>query len=206
VPFFTSVMTGEQIARARASRRQPSATWRVLFVGRLSKAKNVDVLLDAVALLKDAGVRVACSIVGEGPEREALKTQAVRLGLNGCVRFLGGLDFDQVLGCYEQSDALVLVSELEGWPKAITEGMAFGLVCIGSDRGLMPQMLAEGRGIVVPARDARALATALQQAAQHREQSASMAQRAAAWSQQHSLDGLREALRALLSERWGVAL
>ena len=51
VPFFTSVLDREQIERARrsASGRAPNGRPRVLFVGRLSRAKNVDALLDALA-------------------------------------------------------------------------------------------------------------------------------------------------------------
>jgi glycosyltransferase involved in cell wall biosynthesis len=206
VPFFTSMLTDEQIARARAhvaTGKQPAAALRVLFVGRLSRSKNVDILLDAVAATRRGGLDLECTIVGEGPERPALAAQADRLGLNGSVRFAGGASFEQMLGWYEQADVLVLVSELEGWPKAIAEAMAFGLVCIGADRGLVPQMLAEGRGFVVRPGDARALAEALQAVAADPERSARMGQRAALWAQQYSLDGLREALRTLLAQRWG---
>jgi len=207
VPFFTSVLRVEQIARARAVVRPGiDGMVRVLFVGRLSKSKNVDVLLEAVAAAKSNGTRFECIIVGEGPERAALQARAAQLGLNGRARFVGGVPFERVLDYYEHADVLALVSDLEGWPKAIAEAMAFGLVCIGADRGLLPQMLGDGRGLVVPPRDVRALAAALEQVAADPTQRAVMARRAAAWSQQHSLEGLREALRTLLQARWGVAL
>ena len=79
--------------------------------------------------------------------------------------------------------------------------MAFGLVCIGSQRGLMPWMLGDGRGFIVP-RDARALAAVFGAVLTNREASAEMAQRAAAWAQRHPLEGLRDALRTLLAEWW----
>jgi glycosyltransferase involved in cell wall biosynthesis len=202
VPFFTSVLTAEQIARARAhvaASKPSSDALRVLFVGRLSKSKNADILLSAVAALKR---NVECTIVGEGSEQPALAAHATQLGLNGEVRFTGGASLEQVLGWYERSDVLVLVSDLEGWPKAISEAMTFGLVCIGADRGIVPWMLAEGRGIVVQPRNVVALATALRQVAADREQSRLMGRRAADWAQQHSLEGLRDALRELLKERW----
>src|SRR5882724_99285 len=199
VPFFTSMLTNEQISRARAHVKEPSETLRVLFVGRLTKSKNVDVVLDAVAALRP---NVECTIVGEGSERTTLKAHARQLGLNGEVRFTGGVSFDEVIKWYERSDVLVLVSDLEGWPKAISEAMAFGVVCIGADCGIVPQMLGEGRGIVVPPRDAGALVSALRQVAQNRERSRLIGQRAAAWAQQHSLEGLRDALRELLRNRW----
>jgi len=200
VPFFTSVMTGDQIARARVASagKRLGDVVRVLFVGRLTKSKNADVLLEALAAVP--GVHGV--IVGDGPEAAALAAQAERLKLGDRVRFAGGVAFEQVLDFYEQADVLVLASNSEGWPKALAEGMAFGLVCIGSARGLIPTMLGEGRGLVVEPGDVPSLTAALQQVVANRDASAQMAQRAAAWSQQHSLEGLREALRKLLAERW----
>ncbi|MES1245228.1 MAG: glycosyltransferase [Acidobacteriota bacterium] len=198
VPFFTSVLDREQIERARSVAdgrgRVPKTRPRVLFVGRLSRAKNVDVLLDAAVR---AGL--PCTIVGDGPERGALEAQAARLGVEA--DFAGAVDFDRVLGFYETHDVLVLASETEGWPKAIVEAMAFGLVCIGSERGLIPQILGEGRGFVVPPRDVDALAAALRRAADPEEAGPRIG-RAAAFGQRYSLEDLREALRALMAERW----
>ena len=207
IPFFTSMLTDEQIGRARlaASRKKRSDILRILYVGRLSTSKNVDVLLRAIALMKPPVRRVECAIVGEGPERANLEAQATQLGLSNRVTFTGGVSFDQVLDYYEQAHVLVLASNIEGWPKAVAEGMAFGLVCIGTERGMMPQMLGEGRGLLVPPRDVEALCKALQHLAENPQESAAMALRAAAWAQRYSIDGLREALRELMAHWWGLA-
>jgi glycosyltransferase involved in cell wall biosynthesis len=190
VPFFTSVLDRGQIERARrsAASRKPADPPRVLFVGRLSRAKNVDVLLDALNGLP-------CTVVGDGPERAALEAKAPQ------VIFAGAVDFDRVLGFYETHDILVLASETEGWPKAIVEAMAFGLVCIGSDRGLIPQILGEGRGLVVEPRDVEGLAAALRRAADPGEAEAIRA-RAAPFGQRYSLEDLREALREVMAKWW----
>jgi glycosyltransferase involved in cell wall biosynthesis len=209
VPFFTSVLTDEQIARARAAAakdRPASRELRVLYVGRLYEGKNVEVLLSALAELKKQGAAVRCSLVGEGHLRAALEAQTDELGLRGRVSFLGGTDFESVLDCYERSDVLVLASENEGWPKSLAEAMAFGLACVGSDRGLMPEMLAEGRGIVVPPGDVGSLADALGRLAGSPETRREMGARAAAWAQKYSLEGLRDALRELFAARWQVAV
>lgn len=194
VPFFTSVLDREQMERARrsVSAKRVTSRPRVLFVGRLSRAKNVDVLLEALGGLP-------CTIVGDGPEREVLETRATRLGAEAV--FAGAVGFDRVLGFYETHDVLVLASETEGWPKAIVEAMAFGLVCIGSERGLIPQILGEGRGLVVPPRDVDALAAALRRVADPAEAEA-IRSRAAAWGQRWSLEDLREALRELMEAWW----
>jgi glycosyltransferase involved in cell wall biosynthesis len=209
VPLFTSVLTAEQLERAQAvaGRKTPASPLTVLFVGRLSAGKNVHVLLSAVAALAREGIPLRCCVVGEGSERPALEAQVTRLDLWGWVEFAGGLPFDRVLDYYEGSDALVLASEaFEGWPKAITEAMAFGLICIGSDRGLVPAILGDGRGLVVAPGDVEALASSLRQIAISPEAFQSMRERAASWSQQYSREGLREALRELLSIHWRTSI
>jgi glycosyltransferase involved in cell wall biosynthesis len=208
VPFFTSVLGDEHLARARASavRKVLARPARLLFVGRLSAAKQVGTLIAALERLRDSGVPAQLTIAGDGPEREALVAQVGRLALGERVTFVGALPFEQVLACYEQSDILVLASQTEGWPKAIAEAMAFGLVCIGSDQGLIPWMLAEGRGLTVPPGDAAALAAALGALAGDPQHYQAISRAAAAWAQQFSLPGLRAALRQLLESRWRVSL
>lgn len=207
IPFFTSILTDEQMARARVAARRKKIydPLRVLYVGRLSAAKNVDVLLKAMAVLRAEGIRTECAIVGHGPEREALETLCAELGLADRVKFTGGVDFEEVLGFYEQSDVLVLASQSEGWGKAIVEGMAFGLICIGSEQGV-PEMLGEGRGITVEPGNVEALADALRAIVTAPQDYDLMRENATLWGQQYSLEGLREALHQLLTTHWNISL
>jgi glycosyltransferase involved in cell wall biosynthesis len=207
IPFFTSLLTTDHMERARIAAKR---TWngkplRVLFAGRLSKPKNVDVLLRAIARNRQAGLDVRCTIVGEGPQREPLERLMLDLGISDAVEFAGGIGFEDVIRQLEKSDVLALVSEAEGWPKAIAEGMAFGLVCIGSDRGFVPKMLSNGRGLTVAPGDAGALADLLSEIARYPERYVPMRLAAAEWSQQYSLEGLREAIRQLLLEKWNLS-
>ncbi|MGH9801824.1 MAG: glycosyltransferase family 4 protein, partial [Blastocatellia bacterium] len=218
VPFFTSVLNAQQSTRAVAAAKNRTAVdlsnrnLRLLYVGRLSKAKNIHAVIAAIAELKAEGLTIECDIVGDGPEREALEKRVAESQLQSQVSFAGGVDFDSVLNFYERADVLALISETEGWPKAIAEAMAFGLVCIGSDRGLVPRMLGkmlgvglqESRGLVIEPGDTVALAEALRQIAAEPSEYFRLGQRAAAWSANYSLEGLREALRDLLSERWQI--
>lgn len=209
VPFFTSVMTAGQMERAReaAAARTCQGAPRVLFVGRLTRPKNVDVLLQAMSLLAHQGLRLPATIVGEGPDRGRLETLAKELQLcaqpDPQVTFAGGLPFDDVLAAYAQHDVLVLVSDTEGWPKAITEAMAFGVVCVAARQGIVPRMLADGRGLTVPGRDPAALADALRQLANMQPATRlTMSRAAAAWGQQYSAESLQAALRDVLVKHW----
>ena len=201
VPLFTSVLTAADLSRARRARlhRRFGGPLRILFVGRLVPTKNADVLISALARLEAKSVAVRCDIVGDGPDRPRLEAQAARLGLSQRVSFSGGLPLPEVLDRYERADVLVCASETEGWPKVIAEGMAFGLVCIGSDRGLMPWMLDEGRGLVVPAGNVEALAVALERVATDPEVARASARATEEW-RHYSLEDLRAALRAVMCQ------
>ncbi len=206
IPFFTSVLDAAQVSRARlaSERKELRTPLRVLYVGRLSVSKNVDTLIEALPAVRLRGYDMRCAIVGDGPERTRLNALSQRLGINDAVEFAGGVDFDRVLRYLEGSDVLVLASETEGWPKAIAEAMAFGLVCVGSNRGLIPQMLGDGRGLLVNPRDVSGLADTLAGIAAAPGEYVEMSRRAAAWAQRFSLDGLRDALSSLMATWWGV--
>jgi glycosyltransferase involved in cell wall biosynthesis len=208
VPFFATVLSERQLDRARtvASGRTLSPVPRILYVGRLDDGKNVHVLIDALAQLHADGIPVRGIIVGQGPDRAALEARAERAGLSAHVEFRGGLPFQQVLDAYEVCDILVLASESEGWPKAIVEAMAFGLVCVGSTRGLMPEILGEGRGYVVPPGDPKALADVLRQIIADPPAAVETGRRASAWASQFSLEHFSRAIRTLLEDRWGTRL
>jgi len=206
IPFFTSVLNDEQLERGRkaALRRRRGHPLRIVFSGRLSEAKNVDVLLRAMARVAGEGVPMQATILGDGPMMGKLKDLASSLGIAGQVDFRGGVSYEEVLETLERSDILTLVSETEGWPKALAEGMSFGLACIGSNRGWVPRMLAEGRGLVVEPGDADELAAALMRIATRPDECAAMCARAREWVAGYSLEGLRDALRGLMIRHWNL--
>jgi len=208
IPFFTSLLSQEHLERGRRALNEarPHDDLRVLFTGRLSKSKNVDILLQAVACARAKGHDIKCRIIGEGPEQSGLEALTEQLQLREHVEFTGGLEFESVLKFLGDADVLVLASETEGWPKSVAEGMAFGLVCIGSNRGLVPEMLADGRGLLVEPGDIAALTERLVDIANAPEAYHSMRVKAAHWAQQFSIEKLRDAVRSLLEQQWRVSL
>jgi len=205
IPFFTSVMNTEQVRMATkvAACRVLHNPIRVLFVGRLTKSKNVHILLDALSQLEKEKVSFECRIIGDGPEKQALEVQAKQQLVDSYnISFTGGLPFEEVLSNYEWADVLILVSETEGWPKAIAEGMTYGLVCIGNNRGLVPQMLEQERGWVVEPGNSEALVNIIKRITQYPDQYCEISKRAALWAKKYSLDSLRDAIRELLIQEW----
>ena len=204
IPFFTSLLTTQQMEQARlcAARPRTGRPLRVLYTGRLSKAKHVDTVIRAVSTALKSGAEIECVVVGVGPEREALESLTGELGIENKVRFTGGIPFEEVVRELGNADVLALLSETEGWPKSIAEGMAFGMVCIGSNRGFVPEMLSEGRGIAAETGNDAALAEILLDVARSPQKYAVMRTAAAEWAQRFSLEGLREAIRELLLKHW----
>lgn len=208
VPFFTSIMTERQLARAKAcaKTKQISKPTKVLYVGRLTASKNVGAIISAAAALRAEGIVIEVTIVGDGPERTVLEKQVAALDLGKVVRFEGAVEFERVLEFYEKCDVLALVSKTEAWGKTLVEGMSFGLVCIGVNAGAVPTILGQGRGILIESIDTEGLINAFRQVANRPESFDSMRVAAASWAQQYSLESLSHALRTLLEHRWKIKL
>jgi len=206
IPFFTSVMTEEQMRSASraAAQKQIHDPLRILFIGRLSKSKNVDVLIRAVKNTIASREKCICKIVGTGPEFDNLTGLVQELNLMDVVDLIGGVPFENIFDYYEWADALILASNTEGWPKALTEGMAYGLICIGSNRGLIPQILTQDRGILVEPGDVDQLTDAIIHIKTNKDWAKNLSANANKWSQLYTLNSLKIHLRELMIQRWGV--
>jgi glycosyltransferase involved in cell wall biosynthesis len=102
-------------------------------VGRLTSHKRVDLLLDAVARLKDSGVVITCRIVGDGPERERLHDQAQRLDISDQVEFLHDIAGQRELyALLKAGSVFAFPSEREGFGIAVLEAMACGLPVVAT--------------------------------------------------------------------------
>ncbi len=106
----------------------------IMYAGRLLSHKNVGVLLQAVAELQARGRDVTCLIIGDGPERAALQTQARRLRLGRTVRFKKFLpDHARVFSLMKGSGVFVLPSTREGFGISLLEANACGVPVLTVD-------------------------------------------------------------------------
>src|SRR5207244_4478612 len=117
--------------------------------GRLSPEKGFDVLVDAIALVRDHNPDVAFAIFGDGPCRPDLQQQISSLGLTGAVALAGfRLDLDQYL---PHLDLLVLPSHTEGLPNVVLEACAAGVPVVATAVGGTPEVIEDGAsGFLVP--------------------------------------------------------
>lgn len=109
----------------------------VIFVGRLIKHKNVDILLNALNLIKKEGINIKCFIIGNGPEKKNLESLAEKLNLRESVRFLGRVPRDDDVYSYmKSSKVFVFPSTREGAGLVTLEANAAGLPVITTDHPL----------------------------------------------------------------------
>jgi glycosyltransferase involved in cell wall biosynthesis len=134
----------------------------VVFVGRLTRQKGVSYLLEALAILKKQGLPLDLTIVGDGPERVALKAQALALGVP--VVFTGFVPPDQVPDQLAGKRVFVLPSIEEGLGLVVAEALAQGVPVVATRSGGIPDLLTEeGAGVLVPPADPPAMAAAIKQ-------------------------------------------
>lgn len=142
-------------------RAQPAlAPVRIAMVARLAAPKRPDLLLHALARLRDAlGHEVAASLIGGGPDREALQALAHQLGLRQ-VRFEG--DVDDVAPRLARHGIFVLLSDHEGLPISVIEAMRAGLPVVASRLPGMAELLPDAHQADLVPNAAEAVALALE--------------------------------------------
>jgi glycosyltransferase involved in cell wall biosynthesis len=99
----------------------------IAFVGRLHPIKGIDVLIEAVALVRPDVPNVRLEIVGPGDRcRRNLEQLAARLGLGDAVRFRGFVEVSEKTTVLAEAHVSALLSRSEGLPMAALEAMACG--------------------------------------------------------------------------------
>jgi L-malate glycosyltransferase len=184
-------------------RREPGRRLALLTVAHLIPEKGVDVLLRALALMRDKQVELR--VVGDGPEASRLARLAESLGLGSRVEFLGlRNDVEQLLA---QADVFVHPAVWqEAFGMTIAEAMTCGRPVVASRVGAVPELIEHERsGLLFPAGSAQALAQALDRLAEDAELCERLGQQARARAEslfelhtsvRHHLDWFEELARS----------
>jgi len=160
----------------------------VLYLGRLSQEKGVDLLIDAWSLIADSHLRWRLRIVGDGPERDALHQQAADLAGSDRIDWQEvTTDPGEVLG---GSSLLVLPSRTEGLPLVLAEAQAYGVPVIATDCSSGLRELVGDWGMLTPRGDSRALARSLDAAMSDETWRASAGVRGRQEMEQYRLDSI----------------
>jgi glycosyltransferase involved in cell wall biosynthesis len=150
--------------RGTPAPRQPGEALKLLAVGAIVPRKGYDVLIEALAQLKDPQWRLV--IVGDptrSPDTAARLSEAIaRHGLTDRIELTGPVTQERLAELYAAADVFVLPSRFEGYGMAYTEAIAHGVPVVGTNVGAIPDTVPSGAGILIPPDDIAALAATLQ--------------------------------------------
>lgn len=145
----------------------------ILCVGTLHEVKGQPYLIEACRFLQERGHTFECHFVGDGPDRKSLNQLVEQAGLSGKVRFHGRLTRDEIARLLMDADVLTAPSvptrdgRREGIPVVLMEAMGSGVPVIASNLSGIPELVNDQlTGLLVPPRDARSLADALERCIQ----------------------------------------
>lgn len=143
-----------QFSHKRPADDQPV---KLLSVGSLEQLyKAPDIVVEALALLKQKGIPVSMVWLGGGKYLTEMVAYAKEHNVSEMISFQGNVDSQRVEQCLENSDLFIHISRTEGLPRAIIEAMAKGLPIIGSNVGGIPELLTPNA--IIPVNSATALA------------------------------------------------
>jgi glycosyltransferase involved in cell wall biosynthesis len=137
---------------------------RILFAGNLVPSKGVDVLIAAVAKLKERGIASELRILGAGPSRELLLQDIQNRGLGQVASIAPFLPQSQMPAEYGAAAVTVLPSrgQAEGLGLVLVEALLAGSAVVGTPAGGIPEVVEDGvTGLLAPDGDADALADRL---------------------------------------------
>ena len=138
----------------------------ILFVGRLVERKGIEYLIRALEFLDKT---YSLTIVGEGPEEEKLRAITSEMGYEYRVTFAGRIGGESLARCYEAADCFVLPAitdsrgDTEGLGVVLIEALSCGLPVVASKSGGIVDIVKDQEtGLLVPEKDPRALAAAIE--------------------------------------------
>ncbi len=189
---------------------EADAPVRLLSVGRAVDKKGYDVLLDALAALPPR-LHWKFTHIGGGERLSRLQQQALDLGIDHRIQWLGALAQAEVLASYREADLFVLPSKItedgdrDGLPNVLMEAQSQSLACLSTSISGIPELIDDGAsGVLVAPNDRAALARALEELIAAPERRARLGRNGfarvrAEFSMQRGIDKLTERLRASLA-------
>lgn len=123
----------------------------ILYVGRLTKRKGVDVLLKAIPIVKKSISNISLHIMGAGPQEDELKGLTKKLNMEENVKFIGFVPMEEKYSYYKSVDICIVPSvDYDYAPVVLPEAMACERPIIASNSGGIPVMVEDGKtGILV---------------------------------------------------------
>ena len=174
----------------------------IVYAGRLVREQGVRELVAAFGALKAADIGLI--IVGDGPDRARLETAARGLASGHRIRFVGAVPNTRVGAYLRHADLVVVPSWYEERGRVLLEAMAFGTPVVATRTGGIPATVQDGlTGLLVPPRDPRPLAAAIDRILGDDGLAGAMAAAGRATASEHGIGALADATLAAYETVWG---
>jgi colanic acid/amylovoran biosynthesis glycosyltransferase len=127
------------------------ATFKIASLGRMVEKKGFDVLIRAVAQLRQRGLNVELSLAGDGPLLSIMKQLTHSLCGLSAISFVGSLPHNEVAAWMHQHDTFVLAckqdshGDMDGIPVVLMEAMSQGIPVISTSLSGIPELIEHGR-------------------------------------------------------------
>lgn len=129
--------------------RKANKITQVLYVGRVSKEKNIDVLFDAMTILKREKQNVQLRLIGPGPYLARLRQKVKEARLSSYIILEGGLPRNEALETYAQADIFAFPSMTDTQALVLNEAAFSGLPLLFSDTGISALALDGVTGLAI---------------------------------------------------------
>jgi len=135
----------------------------LICVATLNPGKGHEILLEALATVKDPEWRLTCagSLTRDPKTVAQVRSTVARLRLDERVVLVGDVDRRALARLYDRADVAVLATRQETYGMAVAEALAYGLPVVATKTGAIPDLVGDGAGVLVPVGDVAALSTAL---------------------------------------------
>jgi glycosyltransferase involved in cell wall biosynthesis len=133
----------------------------ITYAGRLGPEKNIEVLLRAVAALRDHGIAAELAIAGHGSHEPILRTLARELRIDRQTKFYGTLAQDELARLLRISDTFAIMSTSETQSMVLLQAMASGVPVVAANTRALPEFVTQANGVLVDPHDVTRLTHAL---------------------------------------------
>ena len=176
---------------------------RLIIVCRQIKEKGTEKILEAIVLLKKEYPGIHLDIVGDGNYLSYLKQKSVALELSKQVTFHHKAGHDKVLELLKASHIFTFPTRAsEGFPKALLEAMAAGLVVIANPVSVIPELLKDGAGVLLPEDTVEALAAAIKNVIEHPVELKKMQMKAQKNAGKYTIENWSKTIKGYLEDSW----
>lgn len=184
-----TVVSDDNCKKVMQKRAQKDDAFSFLYLSNLIDEKGIFVLLEACKLLKERGCKFVCHYVGNSGDVsiESFNSMVAEKQLDEYVFVDGPKYGDEKTPCFQNADAFVFPTHFnrECFPLVLLEAMQFGLPCISTFEGGIPEIISDGvNGFLVKQHDSVSLADKMQWMIVHREETLEMGHKSRGMFQQ----------------------